>query len=230
MKSLFDTEKELQSSKDWTGFLKIYDKYFQDFKDKEINILEIGVDKGKSLKLWRNYFTKAKICGIDIEKMNFNIDGVELITMDQTDTESLKKICEKYKYFNIIIDDGSHVSKHIITSLNFLFDYLAPQGLYAIEDLQTSYFPRFGGSRVNLKKKETSINFLKSIVDSINYEHRDRPFFKTKKFDGLVEFVHFYQNMAILKKGESKKRFYKDQKTKKNLRENLKKIIAYLDG
>ena len=73
-------------------------------------------------------------------------------------------------------------------------------------------------------------HFLKSIVDSINYEHRDRPFFKTKKFDGLVEFVHFYQNMAILKKGESKKIFYKDQKTKKNLIENLKKIIAYLYG
>ena len=207
MKSLFDTEKEFQTSKDWTGFLKIYDKYFQDFKNEEINILEIGVDKGKSLRLWRNYFNKAKICGIDIEKMDFKIEGVELITMDQTDVESLKKVCEKYKSFHIIIDDGSHVSKHIITSLNFLFDYLAPQGLYAIEDLQTSYFPRFGGSRVNLRKKKTSINFLKSIVDSINYEHHDRPFFKSKKFDGLVEYVHFYQNIAILKKGESKKIF-----------------------
>ena len=109
MNSLFDTTKDFQSSKDWTGFLKIYDKYFQDYKDKEINILEIGVDKGKSLKLWRDYFTKANICGIDIEKMDFTIEGVELITVDQTDTKSLKKICERYKSFDIIIDDGSHV-------------------------------------------------------------------------------------------------------------------------
>ena len=159
MNSLFDTEKDFQSSKDWTGFLKIYDKYFQDYKNKEINILEIGVDKGKSLKLWRDYFTKANICGIDIEKMDFAIKGVELITADQTDTKALRQVCEKYKSFDIIIDDGSHVSKHIITSLNFLFEYLSPGGLYAVEDLQTSYFPRFGGSRVNLKKKVHQLIF-----------------------------------------------------------------------
>ena len=51
-----------------------------------------------------------------------------------------------------------------------------------------------------------------------------------KKFDGLVEYVHFYQNIAILKKGESKNIFYKNQKTKKNLIENLKKIISYFYG
>ena len=230
MNSLFDTEKDFQSSKDWTGFLKIYDKYFQDYKNKEINILEIGVDKGKSLKLWRDYFTKANICGIDIEKMDFAIKGVELITADQTDTKALRQVCEKYKSFDIIIDDGSHVSKHIITSLNFLFEYLSPGGLYAVEDLQTSYFPRFGGSRVNLKKKSTSINFLKSIIDSINYEHYNRPFFKNKKFDGLVEYVHFYQNLAILKKGKSKKIFYTNQKERKNFIEIIKKIASYFYG
>ena len=69
--------------------------------------------------------------------MNFKIEGVELITADQTNIESLKKICEKYKSFDIIIDDGSHVSKHIITSFSFLFDYLTVGGLYAVEDLQT---------------------------------------------------------------------------------------------
>ena len=102
--------------------------------------------------------------------------------------------------------------------------------MYAIEDLQTSYFPRFGGSRINLRKKTTSINFLKSLVDSINYEHYDRPFFKNKKFDGQVEFIHFYQNIAVLKKGKSKKIFYKSQKEKKNFIEIIKKIISFFYG
>jgi hypothetical protein len=226
MNSLFDTDKELQSTKDWTGFLKIYDKYFKNYKNKEINILEIGVDKGKSLELWRNYFTKAKICGIDIAEMNFKIDGVELITADQTNLKSLKEICEKYKSFDIIIDDGSHVSKHIIASFSFLFDYLSDDGLYAVEDLQTSYFPRFGGSRINLKTKKTALNFLKSLTDSINYEHNDKPFYKKKKFDGLIEYIHFYQNISILKKGQSKKIFYKDEKKEKNLIGVIKKIIS----
>ena len=226
MSKLFDIAKKFPSDKDWTGFLKIYEKYFSDYKDKEINILEIGVDKGKSLRLWRNYFTKAKICGIDILNLDFKIDGVDLITADQTNSKSLKEICDKYKSFDIIIDDGSHVSKHIITSFNFLFDYLNPGGLYTVEDLQTSYFPRFGGSRINLKKKKTSMNHLKSIADSVNYEHNDRPFFKKKNFDGLIEYIHFYQNIAILKKGNSKKIFYKDENKKKNLFVSIKKIIS----
>ena len=230
MNSLFDTDKNLQTTKNWTGFLKIYNEYFKNFKNEEINILEIGVDKGKSLELWRSYFTKAKICGIDIGKMNFKIEGVELITADQTDTQALKTICEKYKSFDIIIDDGSHVSKHIIASFKFLFDYLSEGGLYAVEDLQTSYFPRFGGSRINLNKNNTALNFLKSLTDSINFEHNDKPFYKKKKFDGLVEYIHFYQNIAILKKGKSKNIFYENQTKQKNFLEIIKKIISSFYG
>ena len=195
MNSLFDTDKNLQTTKNWTGFLKIYNEYFKNFKNEEINILEIGVDKGKSLELWRSYFTKAKICGIDIGKMNFKIEGVELITADQTDTQALKTICEKYKSFDIIIDDGSHVSKHIIASFKFLFDYLSEGGLYAVEDLQTSYFPRFGGSRINLNKNNTALNFLKSLTDSINFEHNDKPFYKKKN---LMDWLNIFIFTKIL--------------------------------
>ena len=98
-------------------------------------------------------------------------------------------------------------------------------GLYIVEDLQTSYFRRFGGSRLNLKKKTTSMNYLKSIADSINYEHNDKPFFKSKKFDGKVKYIHFYQNVAILKKGKSVNYFYKDAKKSSTLINKLKKLL-----
>ena len=161
MTDLIELGKKFKSTKDWTGFLEIYSKYFEDYKNKEINILEIGIEKGESLKIWREYFSKAKICGIDIKNINFEIEGVDMIKADQTDENALKKICDKYKHFDIIIDDGGHHSKQIIISLNFLFDYLSNNGLYIIEDLQTSYFPRFGGSRLNLKKKSNFYEFLK---------------------------------------------------------------------
>ena len=148
-----------------------------------------------------------------------------MIKADQTDENALKKICDKYKHFDIIIDDGGHHSKQIIISLNFLFDYLSNNGLYIIEDLQTSYFPRFGGSRLNLKKKGTSMNFLKSIADSINYEDNDKPFFKSRKFDGMVKYIHFYQNAAILKKGKSFNYFYKDVKKSNSLVDKIKKLL-----
>ena len=230
MNDLIEIGKEYPSSKNWTGFLEIYSNYFKDYKNKQINILEIGVDKGDSLKIWRKYFTKANICGIDIADIDFQIEGVEVFKADQSHKESLKLICDKYKNFDIIIDDGGHYSKQILISLNFLFDYLNNDGLYIVEDLQTSYMPRYGGSRYNLNKKGTSMNYLKSIADSINYEHLDKPFFKKNKFDGLVKYIHFYQNIAILKKGKSKKIFYKAQTKEKNLAGIIKKIISNFYG
>ena len=108
---------------------------------------------------------------------------------------------ELYKNFDIVIDDGSHQSNHIITSFKFLFTFLNNNGVYVVEDLQTSYFPRYGGSRINLKKKNSSMNFIKSLTDSINYEKNNRPFFKKNKFDGFIKSIHFHQNIAFIYKG-----------------------------
>ena len=227
MSHLIEIGKKYPTSKNVTGFLKIYENYFRNFREKEIKILEIGVDRGDSLRLWREYFPKAQICGIDILKKDFKIDGVDIFIGDQSNYDFLKTVIKKYVSFDIIIDDGSHVSKHIIKSLNYLFEHLKKNGLYIIEDLQTSYFPRYGGSRYNLKKDNTAMNFLKSLADSINYEHKDKPFFKRKKFDGNIQYIHFYQNIAIIKKGESIKYFYKDKKDTNNWSEKLKKIISF---
>ena len=228
MNTLVEIGKKYPTSKNVTGFLEIYEIFFKNLRDKEINILEIGVDNGDSLRLWRDYFSKAKICGIDIVKKEFKIKDVEILCGDQSDHNFLTEVVEKFKNFDVIIDDGSHVSKHIIASFNFLFKYLNQNGLYIIEDLQTSYIPRFGGSRFNLDKKNTSMNFLKSLTDSINYEHKDRPFFKKKKFDGMIKYVHFYQNISIVKKGESINYFYKDTK-KITFFDKLKKIISLIN-
>ena len=132
MNDLLELGKQYKSTKDRAGFLEIYSNYFNNYKHKEINILEIGIDKGESLKIWRKYFTRANICGIDIMDIKFQIDGVELIKADQTDKKALKGICDKYKGFDIIIDDGGHYSKQIVISLNFLFDYLNDNGSFAV--------------------------------------------------------------------------------------------------
>ena len=225
MNELIKIASKYNSIKSKNGFLEIYFNYFKNYKEKEINILEIGVDKGESLKIWRQYFSKAKICGIDINDIKYKIDGVDIIKADQTNVKDLASVCKKYKSFDIIIDDGGHHSNQIITSLNFLFYYLNENGLYIVEDLQTSYFPRFGGSRFNLNRKKTSMNFLKSIADSINYEQNDKPFYKTKKFDGLVKFIHFYQNVAIIKKGKSINFFYNDSSRPNTFISKLKKKL-----
>ena len=227
MTNLIEIEKKYPSKIKPEGFLEIYDKYFKDYQDKEIKILEIGVDKGASLRIWREYFSKAIICGLDIDKKDFEIENVDIIVGDQSNLDILSKIVSKYGSFDIIIDDGSHRNEHVIKSLEYLFDYLNYEGFYIVEDLQTSYFPRYGGSRYNLLKGNTSMNYIKSMADSINYEHNDKPFYKKKKYDGIIKYVHFYQNLAVIKKGKSTKLYYKDSIKENSLIEILKKFVSY---
>ena len=207
-------------------FLKIYDDYFKNFKNKKINILEIGVHEGKSLMIWKDYFPKANIIGIDLKSYNFNINRIFTFQGDQTDINFLLGLSRKFKKFDIIIDDGSHVCSHIIKTFGALFDFLKEDGLYICEDLQTSYWPRYGGSRINLNKKNTSLSFFKTLVDSGNYESYDRPFYKKSKFDGKIKFVHFFQNLVIIKKGPTNNLQYNNFKLKNKLLDLCKKFIS----
>ena len=213
-------------SKGKLHFLKIYDDYFKNFKNKKINILEIGVHEGKSLMIWKDYFPKANIIGIDLKSYNFNINRIFTFQGDQTDINFLLRLSRKFKKFDIIIDDGSHVCSHIIKTFGALFDFLKEDGLYICEDLQTSYWPRYGGSRINLNKKNTSLSFFKTLVDSGNYESYDRPFYKKSKFDGKIKFVHFFQNLVIIKKGPTNNLQYNNFKLKNKLLDLCKKFIS----
>ena len=223
--NLIDIGKKYPSSKNVSGFIQLYEKYFEPFRNSEINILEIGIENGDSLRIWREYFPHANICGIDIIKKDFKIENTDILMGDQSDSKFLKLLINKYKSFDIIIDDGSHQAKHIITSFKFLFPYLNFNGLYVIEDLQTSYFPRYGGSRINLNKKNSSMNFIKSLTDSINYEKNNRPFFKKNNFEGIVKSINFHQNIAFIYKGESINYFY-NQDFKELFSDKIKKFIS----
>jgi len=223
---LVKISKKQITTKKGLGYFEIYEKYFREIRFKKLKILEIGIENGGSIRTWKKYFPNSKIVGLDIKKVNFTIKNVDLIEGDQSSTKILDKIIKKYNNFDIIIDDGSHFTKHVIKSFTYLFNTLKKDGLYIIEDLQTSYFPRYGGSRINLRKKSTSLNFFKDLTDSINYEKNDKPFFYKSKFDGNVKFVHFYQNVVIVKKGPSRKLFYQNSKTNLSLLNFLKKITS----
>ena len=127
--SLIEIGKKYPSSKNISGFIQLYEKHFAHLKESKINILEIGVDNGDSLRIWREYFSQANICGIDIDKKDFIIENVSILQGDQSDKLFLESIIKKYEKFDIIIDDGSHQAKHIIASFNFLFSHLNDDGI-----------------------------------------------------------------------------------------------------
>jgi len=43
----------------------VYEEYFSPYRNKKINLLEIGVSFSGSIRLWKDYFKNAQIYGID---------------------------------------------------------------------------------------------------------------------------------------------------------------------
>ncbi|BDG71763.1 hypothetical protein Rmf_16920 [Roseomonas fluvialis] len=70
--------------------------------------------------------------------------------------------------FDIIIDDGSHRSEHVIATFGACFRRLAPRGIYIVEDLHASYWPDWGG---RYRAPGSSIEFLKTLVDALHADH-----------------------------------------------------------
>ena len=131
-----------------------YYHLFKHLKDKPIRLMEIGVggyqdaDRGgESLEVWRDFFPNGRIVGIDIQKKEMDLgERVTILQGSQVDPDFLAEVVREHGPFDIIIDDGSHQNEHVVTSFELLFGGLAEGGIYVAEDVQTAFFPRFGGS------------------------------------------------------------------------------------
>jgi hypothetical protein len=117
----------------------------------------------------------------------------------------LKRIAEEIGAIDIIIDDGSHYNEHVITTFKVLFPFLSPEGIYVVEDTQTSYWPdvpgeAWGGSS-DLTASHTSMNFFKSMIDGLNYEEFTISDYEPTYVDIHVVAMHFYHNLVFIYKG-----------------------------
>jgi SAM-dependent methyltransferase len=138
----------------WTHYFEIYETIFGPRRNGAMRILEIGVFKGNSLRLWKQYFhhPDTVIVGIDIDPTCTRFDApaehVHVRIGSQADPEFLKKMVSEFGPFDLIIDDGSHQSTHMIASFNALYaDGLKDDGIYFAEDLHANYWIPWRDSR-----------------------------------------------------------------------------------
>ena len=197
------------------NYANIYDFYFNKIRDEELNILEIGIQSGYSLKMWKEYFCNSKIVGLDISDCtNLSEQNIKIYVGDQSDDSLLTNISdtETTNGFDIIIDDGSHRNIDMENSFNSLFPKLKIGGYYIIEDLHTCY----GGGIYDLpdchnrKSDSTFISKLKELIDVINCSGKSgyADIRNDSEYDKLdltwmersIEFIHFYKSICIIKK------------------------------
>jgi len=160
----------------WTQYFAVYRDVFGSLTSHPMRILEIGVYKGSGLRLWRRYFSHPDtlVVGIDIEPICAQFDspneGIRVRIGSQADPKFLQSIIEEFGPFDLIIDDGSHRSSHMITSFNCLFaDGLKESGIYFVEDLHANYWPAW---------RDTTRSFLdvcKELVEHMHAHYQRNP-------------------------------------------------------
>jgi len=200
----------------WEHYFQIYEKHFSRFRNKEINILEIGVYKGGSLKLWQKYFgDKVNIYAVDIDPATkaYEKDNIKIFIGDQADPVFLNKIKEEMPPLDIIIDDGGHTTKQQIVSFIELYEKVSTNGVYFVEDLSTNYSSSF----VDTENKDTFVNFAKRHIDSLNswYFPGDQMYHRYNKpaeqrsgdlvvpeFSLVTHSICFYNQIIVFEKQE----------------------------
>jgi SAM-dependent methyltransferase len=141
--SQYDTDKA-----EHQHYLRNYEEYFTPLVGRDIRLLELGVFHGGSLLLWRDYFDKGLIVGLDLSQVTIDdaTNRIRLYQGEQQNTELLDRIASECapEGFDVIIDDCSHIGELTRISFWHLFDnYLKRGGIYVIEDWSTGYWDTF---------------------------------------------------------------------------------------
>lgn len=175
---LEDIVDKYSTDKKSSFYTEIYGGLFNEFREKNFNLLEIGLGTAipdvpstfigwasqyenfkpsSCLRVWREYFINANIYGVDIqEDCIINEDRIQTYLLDSTDTEKSNELMGDLK-FDIIIDDGLHTAEgQYKTFLNY-FHRLNDNGLYIIEDIGG------GGDGMNV-----FLNYYHELKDILN--------------------------------------------------------------
>ncbi|WP_315831411.1 class I SAM-dependent methyltransferase [Bradyrhizobium prioriisuperbiae] len=213
--SIFEAHRGKLSDK-WSSYLSLYDHAFRPYRDRKISLLEIGIQNGGSLEIYAKYFANFEhIVGCDIEQRCALLrygERIDVVTGDCNEASTKRAIACICAEFDIIIDDGSHVSGDIIRAFLNYFPLLKPGGIFVVEDLHCSYWQNWGGG---LYRDVSSISFLKMLVDVVNHEHwgngekRREPI--DRRFPGIlpndaeallseIHSVQFHNSICIISK------------------------------
>ena len=159
------------------GYSIYYEKKLEIYKNKNLNILEIGSYAGASAAAFTKYLPKSKVYCFDVNISNFkykseniNVYGIDINNQKKV-FKTLNKIFleQNFSKFDLIIDDGSHNLSDILVSLKFFFKYVKNEGLYIIEDYKHPNYYKYNRNIDHLLVDQILLNLnnKKSFTSNI---------------------------------------------------------------
>ena len=186
------------------GYAKIYEKYFHKYKEKKLNIIELGSFYGNASAALFFFFKNSQIYSADInpDMYIYNSKRLENFFADTSSRSSIEEnIIKKNIEFDIIIEDASHMLKDQIISLFILFKILKSGGFFIIEEID---FPEKRDDMHANQEFPDLKTILKKINNNENFESKYINQYEKNYFLNNVDFIKFYKGnineFAIVKK------------------------------
>lgn len=183
----------------WHHYLPIYERHFAAFRGQAPTVIEVGVQHGGALKMWRDYFgPEARLFGLDIDPACARVDGEagRVMIGSQADPAFLASVLAETGPPHVVIDDGSHVMDHIRATLAVLFPALQDGGVYLIEDLHCAYWPGYGGG---LKAPGNFFNDVRMMIDDLHAPYHGGK--AASPVSAALTGLHVYDSIVVLDKG-----------------------------
>lgn len=189
----------------WAHYFQIYEREMARFRSQPISFLEIGIFRGGSLPMWKDYFapgSQLTFIDIDPDCAAHEIEGTTVRIGNQADPAFLAELAAEFGPFDLVLDDGSHVCAHQIASFEHLWPHLKNGGLYMVEDCHTSYWPGFGGG---YRAEGSFIEYAKGLIDKMHSWYTDED--ETFPFDEaarVLNAVRFYDSIVAIERLEQR--------------------------
>lgn len=206
------------------GYLDFYEHFLLPLKDKEINLCELGVFYGSSIKMWYEYFPNGTIFGLDsfqgkqgngssfpgytdfARYLAENEEMKKRVSLHQVDQSKVKDLTAFVQFcqhrgiqFDVIIDDASHLMYDQQITLYHFYPLVKPGGFYIIEDIHTS---SQDGYDVLPDKSNTTTAMLDKLKDQKIFSTVYLP---QEDWSDRVKSVHYfkpnpYSQTAVIEK------------------------------
>lgn len=125
----------------WEHYFDVYERFLSPIRRTNPVVLEIGVQLGGSVEMWRDYFgPTTHIFGIGNNpnaKQHEDI-ATKIFIGDQQDRNFLRSVIQEIGRPDVVIDDGEHRANQQITAFEELYPTLSDKGLYIVEDTHSS--------------------------------------------------------------------------------------------
>jgi hypothetical protein len=144
---VFGTDKVDEShTRNGLAYTDVYARYLGPWRRRSFTLLELGVWRGDSLRMWNAYLPRAKVIGLDLERDAAARAAEFAVTVgSQADPDVLEGILARHPDIRVVVDDASHITSLTLASFRFLFPRLPRGALYIIEDVAPNTYEDWPG-------------------------------------------------------------------------------------